>query len=122
MPAHAARVGAVLGLTCAVVSDKGDPLATRRQLADAGYWFGPRSGTFGWGWTPVSWEGWAATALAIAALIAPLFVDRGPSHRGLYVLAVAGVLVGICFWKGTAPGPSRRATAQLREVARQHQR
>ena len=31
-------------------------------------WFRPK--TIGWGWSPASWEGWAVTALAIAAIVA----------------------------------------------------
>jgi hypothetical protein len=31
-------------------------------------WFGPKNG-FGWGWTPVSWESWAATAICLAVII-----------------------------------------------------
>lgn len=97
-------------------------MATRRQLADAGYWFGPRSGRLGWGWTPVSWQGWAAVAVVVAVGIAAQIVGHGERHGALYVVPVVAAVLGVCLWKGTAPGPSKRATKQLQEIARQQQR
>ena len=32
-----------------------------------GYWF--RAKLFGWGWTPVSWQGWLVTIIYIALIV-----------------------------------------------------
>ena len=36
-------------------------------------WFGPKTG-MGWGWTPVTWEGWLVTAVCLAVFIGAYFV------------------------------------------------
>jgi hypothetical protein len=62
-------------------------------------WFGPRR--LGWGLSPVSPEGWAVTAVAIAAIIAVTALTR--HHWWLSVLVVI-VLLAVVFLKGTSPG------------------
>jgi hypothetical protein len=42
------------------------------RLHPINQWFGPKS--FGWGWTPVTWEGWVVV-IGIVAVIAVV------SHR-----------------------------------------
>jgi hypothetical protein len=50
-------------------------------------WFRPKS--FGYGWTPISWEGWAVTlgsmVVAMAAIFTAVFaeVHRWPDRRPL---------------------------------------
>jgi hypothetical protein len=75
-------------------------------------WFGPR-GWGGWGWAPVSWEGWAALVL----ILGPTLVLAG-SSRGWSALTAA--LLGlVCILKGTSPGGSRRRKEFLRTRARE---
>jgi hypothetical protein len=62
-------------------------------------WFGPRR--FGWGLAPVTAEGWAVVAIAVAAVIVVASVDRHARWLGLIVVAV---LLAITFLKGTSPG------------------
>ena len=41
-------------------------------------WFGPKTG-MGWGWTPVTWQGWLVTLACVATMIIlPLALFR---HR-----------------------------------------
>jgi hypothetical protein len=65
-------------------------------------WFAPRRWG-GWGWTPVTWEGWAVVVVFIVALVIGALVlpakAIGPS-----TLALAIMVVGVCVAKGTAPG------------------
>ena len=65
-------------------------------------WFGPKR--IGWGWRPVSWEGWAATFL-VAAVAVGSAIAFGRSAMTLYITigAVAALLV-ICGLTGTEPG------------------
>ena len=69
-------------------------------------WFGPERGFLGlgWGWTPITWEGWAVTILFLAVVLgARLRWGRGP--RTLYVvLGALVVFFGVIFLTGTAPG------------------
>jgi len=63
-------------------------------------WFGPRRA--GWGWSPVTWQGWAVTAVVLVGVIGATFARSGPA------LAVSIVLIPIfvvlAAVKGTSPG------------------
>lgn len=65
-------------------------------------WFGPRR--LGWGLSPVSAEGWAATAAA-AGIAIGLAVAAGRA-RWTALLAVVLLLITV-FLKGTSPGGPR---------------
>jgi len=66
-------------------------------------WFGPKQG-FGWGWTPISWEGWLVTAFFLAVTIAASVVF-GRAPIAFYVtIAAVGALVAICWLTGSPPG------------------
>ena len=73
-------------------------------------WFGPR-GWGGWGWTPVSWEGWLVFAVGLGA-IGVVIVRYGEASARPAVLAITSVLILICWIKGTSPG-SARAKAEF---------
>ena len=64
-------------------------------------WFGPRR--FGWGWDPVSWEGWASIGGYLVVCIAlPLAV---PERWALpAVLGATAAFVLLAILKGTPPG------------------
>jgi hypothetical protein len=81
-------------------------------------WFGPRS--LGWGWGPISWEGWAAGA----AFLAIVFVGPtvfGDADRNLLGLSATGALLLLCVLKGTSPGGPDRA-AEHRRLSQQRRR
>lgn len=66
-------------------------------------WFGPKNG-IGWGWTPVSWEGWVVSALCLATIVgAYLVFGRAPMTTYVTLGAVAALII-ICLLTGTAPG------------------
>jgi hypothetical protein len=64
-------------------------------------WFGPRR--YGWGLSPVSWEGWAAMAgFVVAAMGIPMLLPNGLGVAA--VLVLTGLLLAVCVLKGTTPG------------------
>jgi hypothetical protein len=66
-------------------------------------WFGPRS-DLNWGWTPLTWEGWAITIAFIVA-VGVAFRIYGGTDKFYGVLAVSVIgLAAVCALTGTAPG------------------
>ncbi|RYY28272.1 MAG: hypothetical protein EOP62_03480 [Sphingomonadales bacterium] len=63
-----------------------------------GYWFAPK--TFGWGATPATWQGWAATLgfVVIAAMIGYLAEHRSPVWLALLVPVVVA-FIALCWAK-----------------------
>jgi hypothetical protein len=58
------------------------------------YWF--RTKTYGWGWTPVAWQGWAAIGawaivFFVAVLGAVMAADASSWAAFAVMIAVAGV-------------------------------
>ncbi len=72
-------------------------------------WF--KAKTYGWGWTPVTWQGWAVLALYIAGLFFNgLFVSQNPqSLNGLFfhffpnIIILTIFLITICYVTGEEP-------------------
>lgn len=69
-------------------------------------WF--KNKQFGWGWTPVSWEGWATLCVFVGLLV--LIVSRTDFEaRGampiyfIKVLLLVSLLLVISYWKGEPP-------------------
>lgn len=65
-------------------------------------WFGPKRYS-GWGWTPVSPEGWAATALSVAGIIVSNVMLHG-AHLAIAVVVICVLLVGLALITGDPPG------------------
>ena len=64
-------------------------------------WFGPRR--FGWGWTPITWEGWAATLVFIAAIVAAgslLF----STARTVVIVVLVALLILLSYLTSGPPG------------------
>jgi len=59
---------------------------------------------YGWGWTPVTWEGWA---VLLGWLILFIFSVSKVDHEGVKNIWVAfaftGILIYICYKKGEKP-------------------
>ncbi len=68
-------------------------------------WFGPKSAGSGWGWTPVTWQGWFVTALFTILILGMAFLHTG-RHRALAILAIVGVYLALVIMTGTKPGGS----------------
>ncbi|MBV9549496.1 MAG: hypothetical protein JO256_07470 [Alphaproteobacteria bacterium] len=59
-------------------------------------WF--RKKTFGYGWTPCSWEGWLATLLFVSAVFGvadPELLPLDPVERGVCIVALVAVLFAV---------------------------
>jgi hypothetical protein len=71
-------------------------------------WF--KAKTFGWGWTPSTWQGWIVILVYAATIAAGAFLFlRHPSTWGWigYFSAIAvatALLIAVCFKTGEKPG------------------
>ncbi|RDE04599.1 hypothetical protein [Sphingomonas aracearum] len=75
-------------------------MSDRQQWARVrpGYWFAPR--LFGWGATPVTWEGWLLTLGGAAAIVALAHrLEDGPA-RTMSVIALVALLAFVA-WRKT---------------------
>jgi hypothetical protein len=76
-------------------------------------WFGPRR--LGWGWEPVSPEGWFTT-FAIVAL--SMGLRRAKLRSAWLKYGLGGGFLLLAFLKGTAPGgPSARSDYEAGKLA-----
>lgn len=82
----------------------------RDYLADnpKGYWF--KNKLYGWGWTPVKWQGWLVVALYIIFTLAfALTIDDNSTPRELVftfflpITILTTTLIRICYLKGEKP-------------------
>ncbi len=71
-------------------------------------WF--KRKTYGWGWTPVTWQGWLATAIYVLLLITFSFtLDNKATPQDIaftFILPVAiltGMFIRLAYKKGEAP-------------------
>ena len=71
-------------------------------------WFGPKR--WGWGWSPVSWQGWVVT-VAFAAVGQILRNVLPPRRAALMALAMVAAFLGVVVLTGDPPGSRRRPTA-----------
>jgi hypothetical protein len=63
-------------------------------------WFGPR--LLGWGWTPVSWEGYTVTLVAVVLIVTTgTLYDGSAADLALWLIVAALLVVSIL--KGSAP-------------------
>lgn len=74
-----------------------------------GYWF--KAKIFGWGWTPVTWQGWAVTLVYIALiLLFALTIDESSTDREVFftfvlpVVLLTATFIRIAYKKGEKPG------------------
>ncbi len=72
-----------------------------------GYWF--KRKIYGWGWTPVKWQGWFVIAVFVVLLIAnAIDLDKFPTDQELTtffvkIILYIFVLLLICYRKGEKP-------------------
>lgn len=71
-------------------------------------WF--RRKRYGWGWQPVSWEGWTAVTivLVIILILAANVMTFFETTNGMLlyysiIVVLIGILIGLGFWKGEKP-------------------
>ena len=63
-------------------------------------WFGPRRA--GWGWSPVTWQGWVVLVVTLLAVVGALVAQSGPALA--VSIALIPVVIVLCAVKGTSPG------------------
>ncbi len=69
-----------------------------------GYWF--KRKLYGWGWTPVTWQGWLVVVIGIAILFAGVYVgdtDDAPGAALLGFLLMMTLIFTFGYWKGEKP-------------------
>lgn len=73
-----------------------------------GYWF--KRKLYGWGWTPVTWQGWACIIgyILIVVLLSSTVGDAPTTTEmiGMFILPLSiltGILIWICYEKGEPP-------------------
>lgn len=73
-----------------------------------GYWF--KRKLYGWGWTPVKWQGWAVIGVYVGLLVLlastlePKTTDKEASLMFVLPLIILTVaLIRICYKKGESP-------------------
>ncbi len=73
-----------------------------------GYWF--KRKLYGWGWTPVKWQGWAVIIAYILSIIPFSLMVEGETdfikiifNFILPVVILTLILIGICYKKGERP-------------------
>ena len=73
-----------------------------------GYWF--KRKLFGWGWTPVKWQGWLIILIYIAGLLFFAFtIDSQSTNREIVftfilpIILLTITLIRICYKKGEKP-------------------
>jgi len=86
-----------------------------------GYWF--RAKLYGWGWTPVKWQGWLVIFLYVVIIMAFIFnrekdIPGDPNSGsnfltfGLPITLLTALLIFICYKKGEKPrwqwGPHKK--------------
>jgi hypothetical protein len=66
-------------------------------------WFGPRRFP-NWGWTPITWQGWAVTLVFIAAIAAAALLIHAPAAKVAVELVLIALLLAVSLLTGGAPG------------------
>jgi hypothetical protein len=72
-------------------------------------WF--KSKTYGWGWVPVSWEGWVVLAVYLLLVVGDFRFINASQHSvsDTFIsfvprfIFLSVVLVALCYWKGEKP-------------------
>jgi hypothetical protein len=66
-------------------------------------WFGPRRMP-GWGWTPVTWQGWVVSVTFMAGIVATALLVPDGALKVIIVVALVALLLAVCLLTGTKPG------------------
>lgn len=84
-------------------------MKSQKNIQRSPYWF--RAKTYGWGWTPASWQGWMILLIYMYALVTMFLSVDARSRSGsdtLISLAVPFILattimIAICYRTGEPP-------------------
>ena len=64
-------------------------------------WFGPK--TIGWGWAPITWQGWKVLVAFIMATLAVSMLP-GVRHRLVILIGLVAISIAVVALTGTKPG------------------
>jgi len=64
-------------------------------------WFGPKR--FGWGWSPITWEGWAVCLVFIGAIVAAGWL-LASTARTISIIALVIALLLVTYLTSGPPG------------------
>ena len=65
-------------------------------------WF--KAKTYGWGWRPVTWEGWLAFCIYIGAVLLVLYISpKENNFSGIIISIFTGLFFALCFYTGEKP-------------------
>ena len=77
------------------------------------YWF--KRKLYGWGWTPVKWQGWLVVLIGVAIVFTGVYVgeiDDAPGAALLGILLALGLIFFFGYKKGVKPrwqwGPDKK--------------
>lgn len=68
-------------------------------------WFSARR--LGFGWRPVTWQGWVASGVFVALVIGVTRVVDNSAAIAVAVVLLVGLLALVCYLTGGKPGPLR---------------
>jgi hypothetical protein len=69
-----------------------------------GYWF--KRKLYGWGWVPVTWQGWLVVVVGVAIVFAGIYVgeiDNAPGAALVGFLLFFSLIFTFGYWKGEKP-------------------
>ena len=67
-------------------------------------WF--RRKLYGWGWTPITWQGWLVVVIGITIGVAGIHIgeiDDAPGAALVGILLMTAIILVFGFWKGEKP-------------------
>ena len=71
-------------------------------------WF--KAKTYGWGWTPATWQGWAVMLMYVTSVVFSAFAflmpranEAGWIAYGISLAALTALLIVICYKTGEEP-------------------
>ena len=70
-------------------------------------WFGPRH-LPGYGWSPVTWQGWLVIVVFVAAIFACAFLVPGVALKVGTEIVLIALLLAVCLLTGTRPSSGTR--------------
>ncbi len=70
-------------------------------------WFCPRR-LPGYGWAPVTWQGWLVTIVFVVAIFACAFLLPGVAPKVGAEIVLIALLLAVCLVTGTRPGSGTR--------------
>ena len=70
-----------------------------------GYWF--KAKMYGWGWTPVKWQGWLVVAVSIVIVAIGMQIGEADDAPGVVLISILlaiAIIFTFGYWKGEKPG------------------